>query len=126
MTRKTLAEMLAADPAAVYIQDSDFAEDVSYTPFEGAARTIGVVVADDGTAMEPGEDGSETKIRRIRVYCQISSTLGIDDPQTGDELLRSGDDYPYVYSGEIFEQDAHSLLLEFWRREDLARGQGPA
>lgn len=122
MPRKTLAEHLAADPALVFIQDDDFAEDVVYTPFEGAQRSITVTVTDDDTAMEPMDGGTETAVRRLRVFAVNNASTGIDTPAIGDQLLRAGDDDPFVFSGDVFDEDGHCYLLGFWRREDRARG----
>lgn len=121
MARNTLADQIEADVADVFLATDDFAEAVEYTPHEGAGRSITVVI-EDVTEAELTEEGGERAIRRLSVFAAKSSTTGIDAPQLQDELLLDGDERPFVYGGEIIEEDMDAWTLLFWRHEDTGRG----
>ena len=108
-------DMFAA--AGIPLIMDQFGISAGYRPREGPPRTITVGCSED----EPGDQQDETTERqheRLWVFCRRSATLGIDDPQHGDALLRDGvddDTAPWGFQGEVRNITAGSWELLFAR-----------
>lgn len=84
---------LAAD-LAVMLNSAEFGETVTYTPFNGVARTIAAVVDRSGLQQRDGTRHNYDELE-ITVFAYSDPVLGISDPQTGDKI-QLGEDGPEV------------------------------
>jgi hypothetical protein len=82
---RTLDDDISDDVGAVFLNDEEFAEDVVFTPQNGAARTITAIVEQQ---MSPLKDGraEQERVNHIRVTCRDDATEGIHEVNLVDRL----------------------------------------
>lgn len=105
---------------------AQFGESVSYTPFNGMARSIDVKIRTSKT-IEIDSVDTETRLDTIAVRCKRDGTDGIDLPNFGDQIVRSApfdsDARPYVYTAtEDRNQTRDHWTLTFSRKRRQAEG----
>jgi len=138
MTRPTLRDQIAADVYDLFLdadnRDEGFSEPVTYTPAtdsdDGSERTIEVVIEADQTPLFD-DDGNETVVERVKVFCERNLARGITNPLPSAKITRSStyesDTRPYYYAGDQptanipGERTTNAWVLVFWRHKETAR-----
>ena len=118
----SLREQIAADVEAVFLITDDFAETCTYTPKDGAARSVVAVVDEDGQDDDQGNGLWRVEI--LNVWVSRDPDTGIATPQLGDGIVREDDDADkgYAFSGIKSDADQFAWTLQFTRKTPLERG----
>lgn len=108
----TLKATMQADVLGVLINTDEHADSVTYRPKGGAARTISVVIDEDGT-YESGEGLKDRDVFEVFAYRDPDS--GIDDPQPGDEIdvTRNGRKITMFFEGTVSGADQFGWFLRY-------------
>lgn len=102
--------------AAVPLLEHQHGEPLAYTPHGGVARTVTGLVSHAQEVVEGKPVDYENEV--IWVDVSRDSAAGIDEPQRGETLVRSGDpnETPFGYSGRIVKGVGETRwVLEFKR-----------
>ena len=94
-----------------------FAEQVTYQPLSGPARTVTVKIHASEVLDEQTIPGIRD-LERIQVACgRIESHAkgGVDRPRAGDSLVRAGETRAYGFDGEVLSSTPHSWSAVFSR-----------
>ena len=73
----TFKEQVEADVAAVFLNEDEFAESITYTPTGGVARTILAIVDRQDETIEY-RDGGQVRVRVREIHVADHATTGID------------------------------------------------
>lgn len=102
-----------------------FGDAVRYRPVDGEWRSITAIVSMRARLNED-DHGNEEALEYANVVCRRSATLGIDDPQLGDELLLpialDADQRLWMYQGIRENETEHDWKLVFGRELVTSRG----
>ena len=112
----TFATQLTADVAAVFCNAAEFGETDTYYPRDGAPRSIVAVVNRQNRNTEDG-NRHQVDVHSIDVFCALSSTTGIEDPDTGDALKLSEDRADFVWSFDFEHNRDAAGIYTHWRRK---------
>jgi hypothetical protein len=112
----TLAAQLVADVSAVFLNTSDFAEAITYTPYvNGVAQTpksiTAVVDRGDNVHMVVGMDGQEAP-ERVTLFISTDGTAGVANPAYGDRVTLDSVEYAVNEIRERKQSGAHLLGAE--------------
>jgi len=81
----TFKDLMDSDAQDVFLNDDEFAEEITYTPSVGDAKTIKACI-DRGTFGEqPAPDGSQT-IKTARLWICTDATAGVAAPALQDTV----------------------------------------
>ena len=120
MTR-SFADDLHDDLENAFHDVSEFGELVTYQPKSGGTqRTINVSIV--GTRSTPDHEVGLTEGTLLRVQCRRHAEQGIDDPQLGDALKRSGEHLAYAFTGQIDDVSPVAWTLTFVRTRPVQYG----
>lgn len=111
----TLREQMDADVSNVFLNTDEHAEDVTYTPKGGAARTIAVIIDEDSQFIPTQNDARTSDM--ASVFCRRDGSTGIVNPQLGDTIAteRNGLSFVWSWAGESADADEFSWWLLFKR-----------
>ena len=119
----TFREQRIADIAGVFMNNDDFAEDVTYIPKSGSSRPVQCIVEAEQEYFDG--DQSTEKLERLRVFVDKTAT-GIPTPVIGDSVLRSATFDPeqrrYGHSGDIEFKEPESHWVIFTRKRQSQFG----
>lgn len=126
----TFQQMMADDYSNVFLNTDEFGEAVTYFPVcgNGSSRSISVVI-DEFRDDEIVEGNTTLAVSVMRVTAKNHATLGIDNPQRGDKLLRAADlpaatgtDTKQYFLHRVTHRDAAGLVMEFARKRETETG----
>ena len=85
----TLGEQVEADVLGVYLNASEFAEEISYTASGSEAVTITAIVSAEDEVLESDESGRVVR-REVTVVISTDSVQGIASPGLDDAFVVDG------------------------------------
>lgn len=109
---RTLADDLAADANNVFLDAEHFAEWATYTPREGSARRIKIVVRDE---QRRREDQTHHRLNQqtLELIAANDATDGIDDPLENETLVRDAQPRVTWSLRRVIALDQGMVSLEF-------------
>jgi hypothetical protein len=113
---------LAADVTAVFLNSSEFAENITYyrRSEPGKPRTVTAVVDRGMERDEPQQYRTETR-QTLVVQCASDSATGIADPQTGDAIRLAEDPPDTRHPFVELRHNAEGFSTLVFRRVELVR-----
>ena len=109
----TLKDQMTSD-IAVFFNDDEFAEDITYTAKGESAATISAIVIKDAPLQEPYVRGSETATCEI-----IVKVSDVGTPQNGDVFtLNDSEIWEFDPTNGVIYQDDDVLHILLERRMD--------
>lgn len=119
-------EAIEEDFGLVFLDDTHFAEEVTFLPGGGGpGRPLVALVS--ASARTVVEERGEYRLEELVV--RVSDDLhhakgGIDQPQNGDRIVRANDELAYAWTGEVRVHQAGEWVLIYERRKVTTMG-GP-
>lgn len=108
----TLREQMESDVSSVFLNTDEHAETVTYTPKNGTARSVTVIIDEDGSLTDL--DGNRIGKNVAQVFAERSES-GIPTPALGDTiaLTRNGISFLLSYAGIFTDADEFGWWLTF-------------
>lgn len=114
----TLKTQIAADVLTVMLNTNEFADDGTYTPHGGEAKSITGVFTEEMPETRDGPDGLYD-VRTARLFISTNATSGIAAPAKGDTWTLNGEIWT-VDEAELQVGDAAELTLILAARRNVA------
>lgn len=119
----TLKQQITADVAGIFLDTNEFAETVTYIPAGDSGVSITVIVEESDELIDVA--GRTVDEEMISVFTARTSA-GIQNPATGDAILRSVTEDPeqrvYGYMKQREDPERDSWWLLFKRRKTQRQG----
>lgn len=77
---------MALDAVGVFLNDDEFAEEITYTPYGGTPRTIKAIVVRERLGTNP-EDSGRTLRNECEIFIANHATSGVTSVDKGDDSV---------------------------------------
>lgn len=116
---RTFSDDLKDDVTNAFL--TEFAESVMYHPASGAARSVTADCREQGSYPDES-DGGFVSMEVLEVRVSREAIGGIDSPQIGDRLLRTGETDFWNWHGEKSQVSPAMWTLTFQRESQYRVG----
>lgn len=116
---RTFADDLQDDVTNAFL--TEFAESVMYYPKSGEARSVTADCREQGSYPDDS-NGGFVSMEVLELRVSRDATSGIDSPQIGDRLLRSGETDYWNWHGEKSQVGPAMWTLTFQRESQFRVG----